>query len=121
MNVHSQRHKPLRNLILIGVLTAVLVVVFWETTSLGGSREVGAEATAATDVLGKTNARAVTAYALYEIAARNDPSGSRALLLAREAVQYYLDRAAPGCGGCTALAHDPSPSLPSRLGHPGRL
>ena len=75
MNIHSKRHKSLRNLILTGVLTAVLVVVFWETTSLEGSRQVGAEASTATDILGQTNARAVTAYALYEIAARTDPSG----------------------------------------------
>jgi WD40 repeat protein len=95
VNTHSKRHKSLRYLLLISLLSGVLVVVFWETTSLGGSREVGAEATAATNALGQANARTVTAYALYEIATRDDPSGSRALLLAREAVQYYLDNNLP--------------------------
>ena len=69
----------LRNLTLIGILTAVLILVFWgtTTTSLGRSLEGGAQASVASHALGQANARAATAYALYEIASGNDPTGSR--------------------------------------------
>ena len=90
-----KRGERLRNLTLISVLPAVLILVLLGTARLSGSREDGMEAGMASDALGQANARTVTAFALYEIAQRNDPSGSRALLLAREAVLYYLDNDLP--------------------------
>ena len=85
----TRRSIRLRNLILFSALAAVVIIVFWATLSFGSSREVGAKISTVINTSGPSNARAMTAFALYEIVQRHDPSGSRALLLAREAVPVF--------------------------------
>jgi WD40 repeat protein len=90
-----KRHEKPPNFVLIAALVIAAIMTLFGLVGLQGYQGAREQAAAVSQALGQANARALTAFALYETGQRDDPSGSLALLLAREAVLFFLDNDLP--------------------------